>query len=148
VMSLILIIMAFAIPGYQGIIRKANETSALQSIKTISGAELQYQSSFPQNGYACSLSALGGAKESGPPSSMAAQLIPTDLATGQKSGYTFTITNCSKVTVNNQDLYTSYEITAVPQDKGHTGNRGFCSDVEGVIKYDPLGGTNCTLPVQ
>jgi type IV pilus assembly protein PilA len=148
VMSLILILMALAIPGYRGIIRHTNELSARQSLTAIRAAEFQYQGAYPLNGYSCSLSAMGGAKESGPPSATSAQLLDTDLASGQKSGYTFAITNCSKVTVNNQDQYTSYEITAVPQDKGKTGDRGFCSDYEGVVKYDPAGGTNCTLPVQ
>ncbi len=58
------------------------------------------------------------------------------------------LTNCSKVTVNNQDMYTSYTITAVPQAVGKTGDRGFCADENNVIKYDPAGGTNCTMPIQ
>jgi len=148
VMSLILIIMAIAIPGYQGIIRRGNELSALGSLKTINEEELQYQSTYPQFGYACNLAYLGGDKAAGPPTPTSAQLIPNDLASGQKQGYTFAVTNCVKSTVNNQVVIQDYEITAVPQSKGHSGNRGFCSDSEGVIKYDPQGGTNCTLPVQ
>jgi type IV pilus assembly protein PilA len=27
---------------------------------------------------------------------------------------------------------------------GKTGDRGFCSDQSGIIKFDPAGGTNCT----
>jgi len=27
---------------------------------------------------------------------------------------------------------------------GKTGDRGFCSDEGGTIKFDPAGGTNCT----
>ena len=71
-----------------------------------------------------------------------------DLAAGQKAGYTFAITNCTKVTINNQDMYTSYEITAVPQSIGNSGDRGFCSDANNIIKFDPAGGTNCTQPIQ
>ncbi len=71
-----------------------------------------------------------------------------DLATGQKSGYTFNIVNCTKVTVNNQDMYTSYEATAVPQAIGKSGHRGFCIDQAGEIKADPAGGTNCSQPIQ
>ena len=61
----------------------------------------------------------------------AAQVLQGDLATGNKSGYTFAIVNCTKVTVNNQDMYTSYEATAVPQAVGKTGHRGFCIDQAG-----------------
>ena len=91
---------------------------------------------------------LGGATGSGAPSPQAAQVLQGDLATGNKSGYTFAIVNCTKVTVNNQDMYTSYEATAVPQAVGKTGHRGFCIDQAGEIKADPAGGTNCTLPLQ
>jgi type IV pilus assembly protein PilA len=43
---------------------------------------------------------------------------------------------------------TGYQITAVPQTLGKTGDRSFCSDESGNIKYDPTGGTNCTQNLQ
>ena len=147
VMSIIIIIATFAIPNITRIKRQGNETSAIQSIKAIVGAQLQYSSTYPSNGYACSLSALGGDR-SATPSPAAAGLIPPDLASGNKAGYTFALTNCNKVTVNNQDQYTSYEITAIPQKVGNTGDRGFCSDDSQQVKYDPKGGTSCTQPIQ
>jgi type IV pilus assembly protein PilA len=52
------------------------------------------------------------------------------------------------VTLNGQDRFTSFEITAVPQAIGKTGNRGFCTDLDGEIKADLAGGTNCTASVQ
>jgi type IV pilus assembly protein PilA len=48
------------------------------------------------------------------------------------------------VTINGTDRYTGYTVTAVPQTVGKTGDRGFCSDQFGTIKFDPAGGTNCT----
>ena len=51
------------------------------------------------------------------------------------------------MTVNGVDRFNSYTITAVPQTVGKTGDRGFCSDQSGIIKYDPAGGTNCTQPL-
>ncbi len=120
----------------------------MQSLRTIGQAELQYNSAYPANGFSCSLAALGGDPKSGAPTAQSAQLITPDLATGQKAGYTFAITNCTKVTVNNQDMYTSYEITAVPNSIGKTGDRGFCTDENSTIRYDPAGGTNCTQPIQ
>jgi type IV pilus assembly protein PilA len=75
-------------------------------------------------------------------------LLQSDLSSGQKSGYTFAIVNCTKTTVNNQDMYTSFEATAVPQAVGKTGHNGYCLDMSGQITKDPAGGTNCTVPLQ
>jgi len=148
VMSIIIVIATFAIANITRIRRQGNETSAINSIRTIVQAELMYSSTYPANGSACSLSSLGGDKNNGAPGPTAAGLIPSDLATGQKAGYTFALTNCTKVNINNQDQYTSYEITAVPQQVGKTGDRGFCSDDAQQIKSDPKGGTACTQSIQ
>lgn len=148
VMSVILILTAIAIPNYMNMRSQANETSALQSLRAINSAEIQYQTDYPANGFSCNLSQLGGDPKSGPPTPQAAQMLPNDLASGFKSGYTFIIGNCTKVTVNNHDVFTSFEATAVPQAVGKTGHRGFCMDQTGEMKADPTGGTNCTQPIQ
>jgi type IV pilus assembly protein PilA len=147
VMSIIIIIVTIALPNITRYKRQGNETSAVGSLRAIVAAELQYQQTYPANGYACSMGALGGEKGA-TPTPAAAGLLPADLASGNKAGYTFAIVNCSKVTVNNQDQYTGYEITAVPQAIGKTGDRGFCSDDSQQIKVDPKGGTSCTQPLQ
>lgn len=148
VISIMLILMLIAIPNMLNLRASANETSALESLRAVQEAETQYNATYPQDGYACSLAALGGEGKSGPPTAQEAQLLPNDLAAGEKSGYTFNITNCTKTTVNSHDMYTSYEVTAVPQAIGKTGHRGFCLDMAGTIKADPKGGTNCTVPLQ
>jgi type IV pilus assembly protein PilA len=148
VMSIMIILMLIAIPNFISMKASADETSAMQSLRVIYQAQIQYETNFPANGFSCSLSALGGNPTSGPPSPTAAQVLQGDLASGQKSGYTFNIVNCTKVTVNNQDQYTSYEATAVPQAVGKTGRRGFCIDQAGEIKADLTGGTNCSQAIQ
>lgn len=148
VISIMLILMLIAIPNMLNLKSQANETSAIQSLHAIYEAQLQYQTNYPANGYACALSALGGDASAGAPSPQAAQLLQHDLASGYKAGYTFNIVNCTKATVNNQDMYTSYEAVAVPQAVGKTGHRGFCIDLTGEIKSDPAGGTNCTTNLQ
>lgn len=149
VMSIMLIIMAFAVPQMLKVKKNADEDSAIQTMHTIGSAELSYNSAYPGTGFACPLAALGGDPKSGAPSAQAAQLIDPTLATsGQKSGYTFTVTCGSKVSISNQDVYTSYEVTGVPQTVGKTGDRGYCSDENNIIKFDPAGGTNCTQTVQ
>jgi type IV pilus assembly protein PilA len=148
VMSVMLILMTLAVPQMLKLTKQAHETSAIQSVRTIVQAQLQYNSMYPGNGFSCSLGQLGGDPKAGAPSAQAAQLIDVGLATGVKAGYNFTITNCNKVTVNNQDMYTSYEVTAVPTSVGKSGDRGFCSDENNRITFDPAGGTSCTQPIQ
>jgi type IV pilus assembly protein PilA len=140
--------MTLAVPQLLKLRKQAQETSAAQSVRTIANAELQYNSAYPARGFTCSITELGGDPKSGAPTPQAAQLITPDLASGQKAGYTFAITNCSKVTVNNQDMFTSFEVTAVPQAIGKTGDNGFCADENNTIRKDPAGGTNCTVPLQ
>ncbi len=148
VMSIILILATLSIPAMQKTMKRANETSAITSLKDITAQENQYNSTYPTHGFACSLTALGGKTDGGAPTAEASQLIPEDLASGNKAGYTFAVSNCSKVTVNNQDQITGYTVTAVPNTVGHSGDRGFCTDENAQIHYDPKGGTNCTELLQ
>ncbi len=144
VMAIIAILMLIAIPTVGSLKKKANDLSAQNSVQVITKAELQYSDTYPSNGFACTLPALGGDPNSGAPSASSAQILQNDLVSGYKSGYIFTVTCKDKVTVNGVDRFNSYAVTAVPQTVGKTGDRGFCSDQSGIIKFDPAGGTNCT----
>ena len=149
VMSIMLILMALAVPQMLKVKKNANQTSAVQTMRTLGSAEMSYFSSYPGKGFGCPITVLGGDPKSGAPTAEASQLLDSALAsTGQKSGYTFTVTCGSKVTVNNQDVYNSVEITGVPQTVGKTGDNGYCSDENNVIRIDPTGGTNCTQQLQ
>ena len=148
VMSIMLILMTLAIPQYTKVRKQTNETSAIQSMRAIGSAEVQYNQAYPQNGYSCTLAALGGAPGSGAPTPQQAQVLDPGLSLGSKSGYVFSITNCAKQTINNQDMYTGYQVTAIPITVGRTGDRGFCMDENNLIKYDPAGGANCTQSLQ
>jgi type IV pilus assembly protein PilA len=35
-------------------------------------------------------------------------------------------------------------VTAIPQTVGQTGDRAYCGDQSGLIKFDPAGGSNCS----
>ena len=144
VMAIIAILMLIAIPTVGSLKKKANELSAQKSIQTIITAENMYESNYPTSGFACALTALGGDPKSGAPSATAAQLIQPDLASGLKSGYIFNISNCTKINAGGTDRITGYSITAVPQTVGSTGDRAYCSDQSGIIKFDPAGGSNCS----
>ena len=123
VIAIILILMLMAIPTIGSLTKKGNETSAINSVQTVTKAEIQYQSSYPANGFACSLPALGGDPNAGPPTPTGAQILQGDLTSGYKSGYIFTITCSNKVTINGTDRSNGYTITAVPQTVGKTGTK-------------------------
>jgi type IV pilus assembly protein PilA len=145
VMAIITVLMLIAIPSYLNYVRLANETSAIKSIQTISQAQTQFSMQYPVSGYSCTLTGLGGDVHSGPPSATSAEILPPDLASGVKSGYQFAISNCLKNSQNGTDRVTGFTIMAQPLQVGRTGNRTFCSDESGQIKFDPAGGTNCTV---
>jgi type IV pilus assembly protein PilA len=147
-LCIIPILALIAIPTLGGMKNQANESAAIHSLGAIQQAELMYSETYPSHGYACSLRALGGDANAGPPSVEAAQILQTDLAAGIKFGYIFHLNNCAKASLHGTDRITGYTVTAVPVTPGKTGHRGFCSDESGVIKYDPTGGTNCTQPME
>jgi type IV pilus assembly protein PilA len=132
----LLIVSTIVLPNILKSKIQANETSAIASLHAISQSQLQYQTAHPTDGFACSLQTL----ESDP-------TVP-ELDSDQKNGYTFSVGNCTKVTVNGHDSYSGYQATAVPQTVGKTGIRGFCLTEQGDIKADPAGGVNCTEAVQ
>jgi type IV pilus assembly protein PilA len=147
VMSIVVVLTLLAIPTVSAYRKSVNKISAMKSIQAIQMAESMYMQNYPTAGYTCSLPALGGEQTAGVPTPAAAQLLKSDLTSGYKDGYIFSIGNCTKVTAGGTDRITSYNITAVPQTPGKTGDFGFCADDTG-IKSDPTGGTNCTQLVQ
>ena len=140
VVAIILIIAAIAIPNLLRSRIAANEASAVGSLRTLNTSEITYNSTYPSVGFTCSLSAMGPPTSGTSPNSSAAGLIDSNLAGGSKAGYTFTPGTCN--TANNITI--DYQWKADPQTIGTTGQRGFCTDVSGVIKYDAGGsGSTC-----
>ena len=141
VVAIILIIAAIAIPNLLRSRMAANEASAVGSIRTINTAEVTYSTTYPSIGFAA-LAILGGsaatcATTTGA-SSTGACLIDDVLAnTAIKSGYTFTATAAGGPPAV---TYTSF---TKPVALGQSGQRAFCSDQSGVIRYN-AGGTTCT----
>jgi len=148
VMSVILILITLAVPGYEAVHKKTNETSAMNSVRAIHSAETEYNSQYPSRGYACTLAQLGGKQGASVPTPDAAQLLAEDLAAGTKAGYNFTMKCGDKNTSAGVDQYNSVQIIATPIAVTKTGNRAFCSDESGTIRFDPTGGTNCTELLQ
>jgi len=134
VVAIILIIAAIAIPNLLRSRIAADEASAVGSLRTLNTAEITYNTTYPNVGFACTLSAMGPPSGSTAASSSAAGLIDSNLAGGTKSGYTFAFLNTTCQPANG--ITTTYDIGAKPVSAGVTGSRYFCSDVSGVIQYN------------
>jgi hypothetical protein len=116
----------------------ANEASAVGSLRTINTAEVTYSSTYPQIGFAKDLATLGGASATCATSSTstAACLLDDVLAQGTKSGYTFAAAADTTSTPSIQ-----YIASGIPVKAGQTGQRGFCTDQSGVIRFEGTGAT-------
>ena len=134
VIAIILIIAAIAIPNLLRSRIAADEASAVGSLRTLNTAEITYNTTYPNVGFACSLSVMGPPASSTAASSSAAGLIDSNLSGGVKSGYSFVFLTSTCVPANG--VNTTYDIGARPVSPGVTGGRYFCSDVSGVIQYN------------
>ncbi len=115
VISIILVIVAIAIPNGQKLLMSAHETAAVNEIKSIQQVQVQYYSQFGR--YATSLVELG-------PPAAGVGLLPNSLAKGKKSGYVFALTATAA----------GYSLSAIPESFGGTGSRTFYSDQGLVIR--------------
>ncbi|MBI2567427.1 MAG: VWA domain-containing protein [Candidatus Schekmanbacteria bacterium] len=109
----------------------ANEAAALGSLRTISGANVDYNNNATPHLYASSLDDLASGMGAG-----GVGFIDTTLAGGSKSGYDFQYASRPDGT---------YEVLATPQNPGVTGARSFLLDSTGRISQcegsgcDPRG---------
>ena len=120
VIAIILIIAAIAVPKFSSTQQNAHELAAIQEMRAIHTAEIQYYSQFQK--YAGSLAELGP-PTSGTAGPQAADLLPKSLAEGKKSGYVFVVAISP----------TGYTIIANPEVFGNTGRRTFFSDQTQVV---------------
>jgi len=140
VIAIILIIASIAIPSLIAAQRSAHETAAAKAIGTINSAEIAYNSAYPTVGFAGSLAALGGTS-CHPPSSASACLIDSQIASGTKSGYTFTLAGVTGTPA------ATYQVIASPTVPNETGVRYFCSFSDGVIRATSTAITTCDVNV-
>jgi type IV pilus assembly protein PilA len=144
VVAIILIIAAIAIPNLLRSRMAANEASAVGSIRTINTAAISFNSSYG-DGFPSTLAEIGTTGTAAVSCNNAEYLDPL-LTTGKKSGYSFAMAAGTSVVTTvptgcAAGGYTDgYTATAVPQTVGTTGQRSFCSDATGVIRYNPTGG--------
>jgi type IV pilus assembly protein PilA len=130
VMAIVLILAAIGVPNMLRSVMMAHETSAVESLRTLNAVGIEYYSSY--GGFPTNLIQLGPTNGLVAYSG-AADLVDSVLASGTKSGYTFSWTP------GQQDVYghvTSYAITARPIYLGVTGQRTFYTDPTGIIRYE------------
>jgi type IV pilus assembly protein PilA len=121
VIAIILIIAGIAVPKLSSQRQNAQEMAAIQQIRSIHQAQLQYYGQFGR--YAQTLAELGP-PASGSAGPQASDLLPKSLAEGKGTGYAFTV----------QGTPSGYVVNANPQQFGSTGRRTFYSDQTGVIR--------------
>ena len=142
VVAIILIIAAIAVPSYLNSKMAANEASAVAGVRTLNSAQISYSSSYPTVGFASTLSVLtGNCTGATIPTSSAACLIDQALASGTKSGYTFTISNVSGTPAS------TYEVFASPTLVNSSGIHYFCSFADAVVRTSPSAISTCDATV-
>ena len=133
VVAIILIIAAIAIPNLLRARIAANESSAVGSIRTLVTANVTYQSTWG-TGFAAGLANLGGAspchRDCG-----RCLLDRPGLGGGNKSGYSIFDIGGAAVA----GVVPTFVVYADPQTVGQTGQRAFCSDESGVVRFDVTG---------
>ena len=138
VVAIILIIAAIAIPNLLRARIAANESSAVSSIRTMNTAQVTYQSTYPNVGYATTIRSLGPPAATGcpaaGPTAASACLIDWVLANATapatpKSGYYFALGTVGA------PIALQYTIGGAPASFNQTGVRGFCSNEDGVIRF-------------
>ncbi len=132
VVSIILIIAAIAIPNLLRAKMAANEASAVGSLRTINTSTTEYTTNY--GGYPSTLASLSG-PSGGTPTASSAELIDEVLASGLKSGYSFTYTTGA---TDSSGSILAYTLTAVPTGTT-TGQRQFFTDQTNVIRGNLAG---------
>ena len=136
VVAIIAIIAAIAIPNLLRSRMTANEASAIGSLRTISTAEQQFQSS-------AILTFASGMGTYATLANLSAQVPPfvdAALGLGAKQGYAFV---AAPGGVDGAPIFT---VNGDPLTMGASGNRGFFTDQSGVITFVVGGVANATSP--
>lgn len=142
VVAIILIIAAIAIPSFLRAKISANESSAVSSVHAVTTAEIGYATMFQTVGYSVALSDLGdGGASPCPGTATASCFIDRSLASGTKSGYTFTYAQNTSSSPAIQ-----FTINANPVTANITGQRGYYSDESNIIRVNPTGAATVGSP--
>ncbi len=124
VIAIILIIAAIAVPKLNRTRMQAQEMAAVRHIVAIHQAQTQYYSTYGR--FAANLAELGPPGGGGAPGPSSADLLPADLASGEKQGYKYALAASP----------TGYTVNANPVAFNNTGTRTFFSDQTLVVRQN------------
>jgi len=145
VVAIIFIIASIAIPNLLRAKIAANQSAAVQALRTMTSAEQTFSSTY-SDGYTLTLAQLGGPV--GSRSCVNAGLIDEVLssAPSQKGGYTYTFTPNGNAALTlgipaacGVSGDSGYSISATPVSLGTTGSASYCVDETGVIRFNTAG---------
>jgi len=146
----VLVVAAIAIPNLMKSRIAANEASAVGSLRSINTAQISYQMSYLNKGFARDLAKLGSDPKSPKSASEEhAGLLDEKLGNANcvagkwctNSGFRFTMNALCE-----QDQCTEFVAVATPV-ASNTGSRSFCSTSEGIIRVKPGPPLNKSISV-
>jgi type II secretory pathway pseudopilin PulG len=137
VVMIIVLIVAIAVPNVNKARMKANEASALASVRTIQTAQVMYSNAYPVVGFAGNLADLGshGTNCESTSKTNACLIMDDALTSGLKSGYTFDVVGDGGTPAR------GYTITASPQSVDASGRCTITADQSGQIHITQPSGT-------
>jgi hypothetical protein len=124
----LLFLVVALIPFHRGNPMAANESSAVGSLRSLAFAARHYEETHPEEGFPTDLKLLGA--KSGKADELWA--VDTNLASGVKSGYRFTLVTEGRA---NDGRVQHYKIYADPVEQDKTGVRHFLVDETGVVRF-------------
>ena len=135
VVAIIAIIAAIAIPNLLRSRLQSNEAAAIGNLRTVVGSQSAFASA--ERGYASSWAEL----RDDPIAAGQPAYLDIDLS-GLVQGYDYAVAGDGNTLVGSSvaSVFTNFTATAVPNQIGRTGIRGFFVDASGVIRFDPAGG--------
>lgn len=140
--TIIMIIMAIAIPSLEKLKQHTNATAAEGNLKTLSLVLNEYASQYPNLGYPPTLVALGPPPSGSPASASAAGMIDEVMAkasTAPKQGYLFAYAPAAGTPSS------AFTVTATPQSGA--GTRYFYMDQDGAIRFNDGAPATASSPI-
>jgi prepilin-type N-terminal cleavage/methylation domain-containing protein len=139
VISIIGILLALAFARFQNMQVRANEASAVSSLRSIAAAEWQFAQTCSNQKYATSLTALGQPAPATGQAFLSPDLTGADVV--RHSGYDFRIAakplDGAPPACNGTPVAAGFAATADPVSPGRTGSRFFAINVDRVMYEDP-----------
>ena len=128
-LELFLLFLVFAlVPFHHGNPTAANESSAVGSLRSLAFAAKHYEETHPAEGFPTDLKLLA----SKPGKADGLWAVDTNLASGVKSGYRFTLVTEGRA---NDRHVQHYKIYADPVEQDKTGVRHFLVDETEVVRF-------------